>query len=297
MKQSRFTRTLAAGLLAVSLFSVTAAAAPGGTAMRVQRNGSASSAVQAVSGTKSPIQVSPEQAEGQIQVTYQDKEGQESQAEITAASPAEPTYVSVNTGMDNLRIRQGPGTQYSILSSVRHGSKFRITGKTQNWYQVAVNGRTGYVSSDWVLVKTQADLDAENKVPPAHGGGSFNSALAQQIVQFALQYKGYPYVYGTAGPNSFDCSGFTSFVYAHFGYKLNRVSRDQLKNGVPVAKAALQPADLLLFSRDGKTVTHVGLYIGNGQFIHASTATTGVIISNLDSNYYIQHYYAARRII
>ena len=297
MKHSFCTRALAAAVLAASLLSAAALAAPGSTkALRVQRSGSVTSTIQAVSGTKSPVPVSPDQAKGQIQVTYQDKNGNESSAVITAAAPAEPTYACVNTHNDNLRIRQGPGTQYSILSLARHGSKFLITGKSQNWYQIQVNGRTGYVSADWVLVKTQADLDEEGKVPPP-SEGDFDSALAQRIVQFALQYKSYPYVYGAAGPDSFDCSGFTSFVYAHFGYKLNRTSRDQLKNGVPVSKSNLKPADLLLFSRDGKVVSHVGLYIGNGQFIHASTATTGVIISDLDSNYYIQHYYAARRII
>ena len=114
---------------------------------------------------------------------------------------------------------------------------------------------------------------------------------------YALQYKGYPYVYATAGPNSFDCSGFTSYVYAHFGYTLNRSSKDQIKNGVAVSKSELQPADILLFSRDGTRVTHVGLYIGEGKFIHASTSTTGVIISDLNSTYYTTHYFAARRII
>ena len=66
---------------------------------------------------------------------------------------------------------------------------------------------------------------------------------------------------------------------------------------MPVAKSQLQPADVLLFSSNGTTVTHAGLYIGDGKFIHASTSTTGVIISDLNSTYYVNHYFAARRII
>ena len=160
-----------------------------------------------------------------------------------------------------------------------------------------------------MLVKTLAELQQPVTTPatpttpvtatpaPAAPAVNHNAALADQIVAYALQFKGYPYVYATAGPNSFDCSGFTSYVYAHFGYTLNRSSKDQLKNGVAVSKSALQPADLLLFSKNGTVVSHVGLYIGGGKFIHASTSTTGVIISDLNSTYYTQHYFAARRII
>ena len=108
---------------------------------------------------------------------------------------------------------------------------------------------------------------------------------------------GYPYVYGTAGPDTFDCSGFTSYVYAHFGYSLYRSSRDQVKNGVAVDKADLQPGDLVFFSTNGSYPTHVGLYIGDGNIVHASTPQDGVKISSLNTSYYIQNYFAARRIL
>ena len=84
-----------------------------------------------------------------------------------------------------------------------------------------------------------------------------------------------PYVYGTAGPDTFDCSGFTYYVYAHFGYSLNRSSRDQVNNGVAVSKDQLQPGDLVFFSTNGSYPTHVGLYIGEGNIVHASTPRTG----------------------
>ena len=212
----------------------------------------------------------------------------------------------MDTGSSTLRVRQGPGTDYAILCSVRSGSFFAVTGKTDGWYQIACNGRTGYVSADYVVERTLDQILTEKDTTPATDPDSgvpaadpadYDRALADQIVDYALQYLGYPYVYATAGPDSFDCSGFTSYVYKHFGYSLHRSSRDQLKDGKAVQKADLLPGDLLLFSREGDVVTHVGLYIGNGEFIHASTSTTGVIISDLYSDYYVQHYYAARRII
>lgn len=318
-------RVLACTLAAVSLLSVTAFAAPGDEEMaseeellvavqnqeaaqnsRTQSNGSAilvggnqpTSAVQAQGSNGSSITVTADQAQGSFQVVYQDQNGQETSATVTASSPEDVVFARVNSGGVVLRVRQGPGTTYPILCTVNDGTLFPITGKADGWYQISCNGRTGYVSADYILEKTVNDiLNEGGDINDGITDSEYDGTKAQEIVNYALQFKGYPYVYGAAGPNSFDCSGFTSYVFKHFGYSLNRTSRDQLKNGVPVDKSQLQPADLLLFSRDGKTVSHVGLYIGNGKFIHASTSTTGVIISDLNSTYYVNHYYAARRII
>ena len=284
-------RMLAAALAAVSVLSVPALAAPVVTAARMP-SAATTSAAHAVTSSESPVTVDSSQAAGSFDVIYQDAAGGETTATITAVSPDDTSFASVNAGGSSLRVRQGPGTNYGILGSIFDGSYYPISGKANGWYQISYNGRTGYVSSEFVLVKTIADLDQ-----PVTPVVSHDASLADQIVAYALQFKGYPYVYATAGPNSFDCSGFTSYVYAHFGYTLNRSSKDQLKDGVPVSKSELQPADLLLFSKDGTRVTHVGLYIGEGKFIHASTSTTGVIISDLNSTYYTTHYFAARRVI
>ena len=286
-------RTLAAALAAVSVLSVSALAAPAVTAARMP-TAAATSAAHAVTSSESPVTVDASQATGSFDVIYQDASGSETTATITAVSPDDTSYATVNTGDSTLRVRQGPGTNYGILGNITNGSYYPISGKANGWYQISFNGRTGYVSSEFVLVKSIGELDTPAAAAPVV---NHDASLANQIVSYALQFKGYPYVYATAGPNSFDCSGFTSYVYAHFGYTLNRSSKDQIKNGVAVSKSELQPADLLLFSKDGTRVTHVGLYIGEGKFIHASTSTTGVIISDLNSTYYTTHYFAARRII
>ena len=92
-------------------------------------------------------------------------------------------------------------------------------------------------------------------------------------------------------PSGFDCSGFTSYVYKHFGYSLNRTSSGQRSNGVAVSKSDLQAGDILCFNG------HVGLYIGGGSFIHAANPSKGVIISSLSESYYQKNYITARRIL
>lgn len=295
MIHTRFApRVMAAGLLAASVLSVTALAAPAGgdstTAIRVNRAPTTSSASQAMSSSESPIAVDPSQASGEIQVVYQDASGVERTAAISAVAAQAETYACINAGGDALRVRQGPGTSYGILCSVYDGDRFPITGKTNGWYQILCNGRTGYVSAEFVIVQDSNTVTKPN-------GDPASNPLGEQIVAFALQYVGYPYIYGTAGPDTFDCSGFTSYVYAHFGYKLNRSSKDQIKDGVAVSKENLQQGDLVLFSSNGSYPTHVGLYIGDGNIVHASTEKDGVKISSLDTSYYIQTYFGARRVL
>jgi len=98
-------------------------------------------------------------------------------------------------------------------------------------------------------------------------------------------------------PSGFDCSGFVNYICDIYGYDLYRVAQDIYNNdGSYVDKSALQPGDLVFFGYSAYGITHVGMYIGNGQFIHASTSTTGVIISELGSNYYTNRYVGAKRI-
>ena len=121
---------------------------------------------------------------------------------------------------------------------------------------------------------------------------SSSKVSGADIVAYAKKFLGYKYVYGTAGPNTFDCSGFTSYVYKHFGYSLNRTSSGQRSNGTAVtSKDALKAGDIVCFSG------HVGIYIGGGQFIHAANPRKGVIISSLSESYYKKTYITSRRIL
>ena len=122
----------------------------------------------------------------------------------------------------------------------------------------------------------------------------------EEIVAYAMQFLGKPYVYGGSSPKGFDCSGFTSYVYRHFGYNLSRSASGQSSEGVKVAKKDLQPGDLVIYKNQSLTrIGHVGLYIGNNKMIHASEPGVGVIITEIDakSHNYPKRFVMGRRII
>ena len=140
---------------------------------------------------------------------------------------------------------------------------------------------------------TQAQQPAQttSSVPVSSSG-----VTGTDIANYAKQFVGCKYVYGHAGPSSFDCSGLTMYVYKHFGYNLSHSSRTQATQGKAVT-GDLQPGDILVFSNNGKTVGHVGIYLGNDKFVHASDSSTGVIISNLSDRWNKSKYWGARRIL
>lgn len=132
------------------------------------------------------------------------------------------------------------------------------------------------------------------------------SSVIDDLLAFARSFEGYPYVYGGNGPNSFDCSGFVLYVYKHFGYSFSRGAQEQYTDGMHVDMDDLLPGDLVFFSSYNncnpsnstfRSITHVGLYLGNGYFIHASNPTRGVVIDTLWSGYYNSHFWAGCRII
>jgi cell wall-associated NlpC family hydrolase len=117
-----------------------------------------------------------------------------------------------------------------------------------------------------------------------------------QVAAKAAQYLGTPYVYGGTSPDGFDCSGFTQYVYRQFQIPINRIAADQYNNGIEVGKADLAPGDLVFFNTVNG-ISHVGIYTGNGQFIHSSSGGGKVIYSILDNGYYNLKYAGARRVI
>ena len=118
------------------------------------------------------------------------------------------------------------------------------------------------------------------------------------VVEYAKQYLGCKYVSGGISPTTgFDCSGFTSYVYKHFGISLNRTSREQINSGISIEKSNLQPGDIVFFNNAGNTsIGHVGIYVGGDNFIHASNPKEGVRITSLSTSYYKKRYVGARRV-
>ena len=175
-----------------------------------------------------------------------------------------------------VNVRSGPSTKQGIVTKVYAGAILELLDKSDNWYCISYNGYTGDISADYVR---------EYK-------GNTTSAIGEQVVALAMSYLGVPYVYGGASPSGFDCSGFTLYIYKQFGYSLYHSASAQWKNaGEYVDRSDLQPGDLIFFAdpsrTNGKECSHCGIYIGNGEFIHASSSSSGkyVRISSLTSTY------------
>ncbi len=144
------------------------------------------------------------------------------------------------------------------------------------------------------IAKTKELINAAREVTPSYSPSRGAATIStNSIVAYASNFLGTPYVWGANGPNSFDCSGFTRYVFAHFGVSIPRVSRYQAKVGTYVKKSQLQPGDLVFFAKPGRAVHHVGIYVGNNSYMHAPRTGDVVKISTLSSR---SDYYTARRV-
>lgn len=216
-----------------------------------------------------------------------------------------------------LNVRQDQSTESECIGSVTGGQELDVLGETDEWVEIQYNDDTvGYVAKEFVevgwnyptamtLEEEQAMIEAalaekaakaaqtttrssEIAVLPPVNTSAEGLALGQQIASYACQFVGNPYVYGGSSlTNGTDCSGFTMAVYAQFGYSLSHSSAVQMSQGTAVSLDAVQPGDIICYSG------HVGLYIGGGQIVHASTESTGIIISNM----YYTSPIGARRIV
>lgn len=198
--------------------------------------------------------------------------------------------VELGDGMANMaavNMRSTPSSDGELLYQLPYGDKARIIGLNCGWYKVQYNGDTGYIRSDL--------MDLTEK-PLYNSSSSSYVSLAGQLVDYAMDFLGTRYVWGGTTPSGFDCSGYTRYVFRSFGYSLDRTAGQQLSNGVSVSN--LQVGDLVFFTRTYATsaaASHVGIYIGNNQFIHA--AQGGVKITSLSDAYYASRYVGARRVI
>ena len=217
-------------------------------------------------------------------------------------------YGEVNTYLVNLR--SGPTTSSEILDQLAEGEDAYIIGFNCGWYKVKYNGQIGYIRSDLVTLlekpyynsgssSSGSSYSSATGYDNSYSSGSSSSSstsLGQQIAVFGMQYVGYPYVYGGTSPSGFDCSGFVQYIYRQFGYSINRTATAQLANGYYVSYDSLMPGDLVFFG-SGSSASHVGMYIGGGEFVHAANSRSGVKISSLSESWYAARYIGARRIV
>lgn len=260
-------------------------------ALRLRAEAAPDAAILATAEKDDVVVVLEEVDEEWYRVDYRSIEGYMSSSFLDLAVTADVDlgYGRVMTNGASLNVRSGPGTDYEQVATLYSGWVVSLTGMDNGWYKIAYEDYEGYASSDYIV----PCLDSTG----LRGDGDLVSPLGQQAVEYAMQYLGMPYVWGGNGPNCFDCSGLTKYVYGHFGYTLNRTASAQLSNGVSVSFSELQPGDLVFFNnrKVSTPVSHVGIYIGGGQFIHASTNSYQVEISSL-SGHYLNTYVYARRI-
>ena len=193
-------------------------------------------------------------------------------------------YVTATT----LNVRSGAGTSYSVLGSLMKGTKVEVISTTNGWSKINYNGSIGYVSSQYL---SSSSTDSST---------STTSSSVNKVISLAKSLLGKSYVWGAQGPSTFDCSGFTYYVFKNAAnITLPRVSQDQSTYGTYVSKSNLKVGDLVFFDTNGANdgnVSHVGIYLGNNQFIHASSSKGKVVISEM-SSYYSGAYVNARRVL
>lgn len=182
-----------------------------------------------------------------------------------------------------LNIRSSWSADSTLLGTVGYGTDLTVTGLCENgWVQVLYQGQTGYVNGEYVADYEEVDNTA--------------TSGAVDIANFAMQFVGCSYVYGGTSPSGFDCSGLVYYCFGQFGIQLKRTANDQMNNnGTAVSRSNLQVGDLVFFGYGGYA-DHVGIYIGNNNFVHAANPSSGVRVSSMDETYYVNKYLGARRI-
>ena len=189
-------------------------------------------------------------------VSYGGNDGYVSKDYMTTTKPSSGGSTS-QTGYikgNDVRLRSGAGTSYSILGQYNNGTPLTITGTSGDWTAVTINGVKGYVNSAYV---------STTKTEGGNGGGSTPStSIGETIVATAKQYMGAPYFYGGMSPSGFDCSGFVNYVYKLCGYSMSRVASSIYNNnGTYVEKANLQIGDLVFFASNSSSY-YLKNYVG-----------------------------------
>lgn len=229
---------------------------------------------------------------------------------IPSLNPALVGFVSAA----NVNLRGGPGLAYDKLGVLDHNTQLDLLGRYQDWFKVSTpRGTVGWVSNellnigDYVLrrvpavreVPVLARSNSASDPQPQSRAAPAPAAATGNVVEFAMQFVGAPYVWGGASPEGFDCSGFTQYVYKQYGLKLPHNSAGQYSTAYGAMISSpdeLRPGDIVFFVNTYKRgISHVGIYIGGGNVVQAMSPKLGVGVANLNGGYWAQHYYGAIR--
>lgn len=206
---------------------------------------------------------------------------------------------------NGVNFRKSSSTSSSKIAILKKGTSVQILDTVKGWHKVKIGTKIGYVASRFVSAKALAVSTLAAKSSRSSNSVALTSvkgleySLSDQIVEYSKEFVGVKYVYGGSTPGGFDCSGFIGYVYKKFGIKLNRSAEDLYLNGTRVSKSELQPGDILFFDASSRKasgiIDHAGIYLGGGNFIHASSSNGEVRIQKLSE--YKGTYIGAKRVI
>ena len=210
---------------------------------------------------------------------------------VSSGSTSQPSTSTTKATVTatSLNVRSGAGTSYSVITKLPKGTVVDVLESASNgWKKIKTsNGTIGWVSGSYLAngVVEQTSTPSTNKV--------------QAVIDLAHKQLGKPYVWGAEGPNSFDCSGLIYYVYKNAAsITLPRTSSDQYSAGVAVSRSNLKAGDFIFSSTDGTgNITHVAIYVGDGQMIHAPRNGKNVEKVSINNSYWNKAYVGARRVL
>ena len=274
------------------------------------------SLLQKVDETQEPVQSTA----GVTGTENTEEASETTETQEPTANQTKTMYVNSQT----VNVRSNPNQASSIVTQLPINEQVTVISEQNGWSQITFDGGEGYISSSLLSdtrqetsrgsstsraeanlsnsqsgqssqSNTESNSSTQNDSTSSSAGSSTStsSSRGSEVLAYAMKFLGYPYVYGGSSPSGFDCSGFTSYVYKHFGVSLSRTAAGQYSNGTAVSRANLQVGDLVMF---GSPINHVGIYAGGGRIVHAANPSRGVTTDTINSGYYNTHYVGARRI-
>lgn len=237
--------------------------------------------------TNSAVDAQAASASTSNNTTAYETSNTETSLEIVEVAASKATAKSGTYKMKyNTNVRLDAGTKHKVVTVAKKGAKAVATHQkkvgSQTWYKVKVNGKAG-----WVLSSLLTSASSSAKVVKAS-----NTSSASGAVSVALSLKGIPYKFGGTTTSGFDCSGFTQYAYNKAGKSLSRTTLSQFAETSAVSSP--QPGDLIFFANTYRAgISHVGIYIGNGQFVHSGGAKAEV--KSVNDPYWGKKFHSYRR--
>lgn len=221
------------------------------------------------------------------------KEGYVSSEYLTGSLTTDFSLGSAKIVCDtSVNFRSQPNTSSSVLASLRNGTVVSVTGVQGGWFKVTYSGQKGYVHPDYLSFSNvqgsgSTGSSGSSSITPPSNSVSYNGSSEKRaaVLEYAAQFLGTPYVYGGSTPSGFDCSGFTSYVFKNTVGSIPRVAQAQFDATTRVSMDELLPGDLVFFGSSASSISHVGIYVGNNQFIHSPHTGDVVKYDSLTGSY------------